>query len=102
MGQYTKLTDFTSKDTLPSGSTNKIIRGSEIDTEFSRIQTAVNSKADTADLDSAINNINTLNLWTIEEVSGVLYFKVNGVSKASLDASGNLVVVGDITAFGTI
>jgi hypothetical protein len=91
MGQYTKLTDFASKDTLPSGDTNKIIRGSEIDTEFSRIQTAVNSKAD-----------NNLNLWTIEEVSGVLYFKVNGVSKASLDASGNFVVVGDITAFGTI
>lgn len=40
--------------------------------------------------------------WTIEEGGGVLYFKVSGVNKASLDASGNLVVVGDITAFGTI
>ena len=34
--------------TLPSGDTNKIIRGSEFDTEFDALVTAVATKADTA------------------------------------------------------
>ena len=44
----------------------------------------------------------TLGDWTISETSGTLYFKHNGVNKMSLDSSGNLTVVGDITAFGTL
>jgi len=48
MSNYTKVTNFTAKDSLPSGNTGKVVRGSEIDTEFSNIQTAVNSKSDTA------------------------------------------------------
>jgi len=40
--------------------------------------------------------------WTITETGGVLYFATGGVDKMKLDASGNLTVVGDITAFGTI
>ncbi len=48
MSNYTKTTNFTAKDTLAPGDTNKIVRGSEIDIEFSNIQTAVNSKADSA------------------------------------------------------
>lgn len=48
MSNYTKATDFAAKDALESGNTNKIVRGSEIDNEFSAIQTAVNSKADLA------------------------------------------------------
>ena len=48
MSNYTKSTNFTAKDALPSGDSGKIIRGSEFDTEFTAIQTAVNSKADAA------------------------------------------------------
>ena len=44
----------------------------------------------------------TLGDWTISETAGTLYFKHNGVNKMSLDSSGNLTVVGDITAFGTL
>lgn len=40
--------------------------------------------------------------WTITESSGVLYFATSGVNKMKLDASGNLTVVGDVTAKGTI
>ncbi|MGB0141439.1 MAG: hypothetical protein ACPF8W_00040 [Luminiphilus sp.] len=40
--------------------------------------------------------------WTITETSGVLYFATGGTNKMKLDASGNLTVVGDITAYGTI
>lgn len=46
MANYTKATDFAAKDTLLTGNPNKVVRGSEINDEFSNIQTAVNSKAD--------------------------------------------------------
>jgi hypothetical protein len=48
MSNYSKTTNFGAKDTLPSGDTNKIIRGSEFDTEFDALVTAVATKADTA------------------------------------------------------
>ena len=40
--------------------------------------------------------------WTITEDGGVLKFATGGTNKMKLDASGNLTVVGDVTAFGTI
>ena len=46
MTQYVKSTSFTSKDTLPSGSPLKILKGTEIDVELDNIAIAVNSKAD--------------------------------------------------------
>lgn len=46
MSNYTKATNFTQKDGLSSGDPNKIIKGSEIDVEYSAIAAAVNSKAD--------------------------------------------------------
>ena len=48
MSNYTKTTNFTAKDTLPSGDTNKIIRGSEFDTEFDAIAVASATKANIA------------------------------------------------------
>ena len=46
MSNYTKTTDFAAKDSLLSGNALKIINGTEINTEFNGIQTAVNTKAD--------------------------------------------------------
>jgi len=48
MSNYTKLTDFAAKDTLSAGDTNKIVRGTEFETEFDNIATAIATKADTA------------------------------------------------------
>lgn len=48
MSNYTKATDFAAKDSLGSGNPAKIVRGTEINTEFAAIQVAVNSKSDTA------------------------------------------------------
>jgi len=48
MSNYTKTTNFGAKDTLPSGDTSKIIRGSEFDTEFDAIATASATKSDIA------------------------------------------------------
>lgn len=46
MTDYTKTTDFAAKDSLPSGDANKVIRGTEFDTEFNNIATASATKAD--------------------------------------------------------
>jgi len=48
MANYTKTTNFAVKDTLASGNPAKIIKGSEIDAEYTAIQTAVATKADSA------------------------------------------------------
>lgn len=48
MSNYTKSTDFAAKDSLPTGDPSKVIKGTEINTEFANIQVAVNSKSDTA------------------------------------------------------
>jgi len=48
MSNYTKLTDFASKDALSSGDANKIIKGTEFETEFDNIATAIATKADLA------------------------------------------------------
>jgi hypothetical protein len=45
MTAYTKATNFLAKDSLPDTDAGKIIKGSEFDTEFNNLQTAVNSKA---------------------------------------------------------
>jgi hypothetical protein len=48
MSNYTKATNFATKDTLPSGNSGKIVKGTELDDEFNAIASAVSSKADTA------------------------------------------------------
>jgi hypothetical protein len=47
MSNYTKLTDFASKDALPSGNAAKIVKGTEIDDEFEAIEQAIATKSDT-------------------------------------------------------
>ena len=48
MSNYVKATDFASKDALTTGDPLKIIKGTEINTEFNNIQTAIATKADLA------------------------------------------------------
>ncbi len=49
-------------------------------------------------------NATTVDLgdWTVTESGGILYFATSGTNKMKLDASGNLTVTGDVTAYGTI
>jgi hypothetical protein len=48
MSDYTKSTNFATKDALSSGNALKIVKGTEIDTEFNNIATAIATKADLA------------------------------------------------------
>ena len=45
---YTKVTNFTAKDSLTSGDPNKIVKGAEIDNEFTAISTAIATKSNSA------------------------------------------------------
>ena len=73
------------------------------------IPTASVTTANITTSDVTTANITTANIttvdfgdWTVTEASGVLSFATGGVKKMSLDASGNLTVVGNVTAYGTI
>ena len=46
MSDYSKSTNFTTKDTLPTGNSGKIVKGTELDIEFTAISSAIASKAD--------------------------------------------------------
>jgi len=48
MSNYTKTTNFATKDSLPSGNPAKIVKGTEIDPELNNIQIASATKANTA------------------------------------------------------
>lgn len=86
-----------------------------VDGVTSAIQTQIDAKAPIADPtftgtatmpDATITTaaITTVDFgdWTITEASGVLKFATGGVNKMSLDASGNLTVVGNVNTSGTI
>lgn len=46
MADYTKSVNFATKDSLPTGNPSKVVKGTELNTEFDNIATAVASKAD--------------------------------------------------------
>jgi hypothetical protein len=46
LSDYAKTTNFASKDNLTSGNPAKIVKGTEIDTEFNNIATAIATKQD--------------------------------------------------------
>lgn len=48
MSNYVKATNFATKDTLPTGDSNKIVKGTELDNEFNALAGAISSKADIA------------------------------------------------------
>jgi hypothetical protein len=81
-----------------------IISGDDFNTEFTSVQTAINSKADLNGNASETFQMSVADLgtWTVTETSGVLYFAVSGTNKMKLDASGNLSVTGEMIAAATL
>ena len=172
MSSYVKATNFATKDTLPQGDSNKIVKGTEIDNEFNAIAGAISSKADIAsptftgtpavptatagsnttqaantayvrgEITAATGALGTLSTqnanavavtggtingtviggttaaagtfttatattvalgsgWTVTVSGGKLTFLASGTARASIDSSGNLIVSGNVTAYGT-
>jgi len=48
MSNYTKTVNFAAKDALTTGDANKVVKGTEIDTEYNNIATAIATKFDTS------------------------------------------------------
>lgn len=71
MSNYTKTTNFAVKDGLSVGNPAKIIKGTEINTEFDNIASAVNSKPD-ANNGSHTGTTNVVNLNVTGTVTGTL------------------------------
>ena len=57
MSNYTKSTNFATKDSLSSGNPLKIVKGTEIDTEFNNIQIAIATKADTGGTTGTVTSV---------------------------------------------
>ena len=80
MSNYTKSTNFATKDALSSGNPLKIVKGTEIDTEFNNIQTAIATKAEAVNLSYT---------GTLTGGTGVINIGAGQIGK---DANGNLLV----------
>ena len=118
MSNYVKSTDFASKDSLASGNAAKIVKGTEIDTEFNNIATAVATKADlasptftgTPSLPSGTTGVtqsgsdNTTKLATtafVQSALSLLYPVGSIYTNASVSTNpGTLLGFGTWTAFG--
>ena len=73
MSNYSKSTNFTVKDSLPTGNPGKIVKGTEVDVEFDAISSAISSKTDSNN--SAMTGTATAVNLT---VSGTLTATVDG------------------------
>jgi len=73
MSNYSKATNFAIKDSLNTGNPSKIIKGTEVNTEFDSIASAVNSKAD-ANNGALTGTTTAVNLT----VSGTLTATIDG------------------------
>lgn len=91
MSNYTKSTNFAAKDSLIHGNPAKVVKGTELNTEFDAIATAIASKAD-----------GDFTVFGFVETAGVLYIQSSGTNVAKIDGSGNLTVLGNVLSNGTI
>jgi microcystin-dependent protein len=84
MGNYVKATNFTAKDGLPTGNSGKIVKGAELDTEYTAIASAIASKADinsqtftgTPAAPTASTGTNTTQIATTAFVNASILFAV--------------------------
>ena len=95
MTDYTKTTDFTSKDSLPSGDSGKIIRGAEFGTEFDNIETAVNSKSN-IDNPSFTGNITVTGTVDGRDIAA------DGTKLDTVETSADVTDTANVTAAGAV
>jgi hypothetical protein len=112
MADYNKATNFTAKDTLPTGNAGKIVKGAEIDTELNAVSNAIASKADinsptftgTPAAPTASAGTNTTQLATTAFVTAALaaVYPVGSIYINATSASNpsTLLGFGTWTAFG--
>jgi len=104
MSDYSKATNFTTKDTLPTGNSGKIVKGTELDTEFTAIASAVASKANISSPDllgtptspTATSGANTTQIANTAFVTGAITTLGLGTmstqAKTAVDITGGTIV----------
>ena len=97
MSNYTKTVNFAAKDSLASGDAAKIVKGTEIDTEFNNIATAVATKADSGVItDGTVTTAKIAD--TAVTTAKIADDAVTGAKLANdITIAGGLVVTGDLT-----
>ena len=103
MTDYTKTTDFAAKDSLPSGDSGKIIKGTEFETEFDNIATAIATKSNiasptftgtttipTVDINGGAIDAVTLGTNSAVTEAQVDNININGNTISSSDTNGNV------------
>jgi hypothetical protein len=110
MSNYTKATNFATKDTLPTGDSGKIVKGTEIDSEFNAIASAISSKADTASptftgtpaAPTAASGANTTQLATTAFVKAAVDTATGALGTMSTQNAGAVSITGGAISATTI
>ena len=97
MADYTKTTNFASKDSLPSGDSGKIIKGTEFNVEFDAIATAIATKAN---LIGPTTFTGTTTLATVDINGGAIDGTTIGASSAAAGTFTNLTASGTVNFNG--
>ena len=99
MSDYTLAVNWSGKDALADGDAAKVISGSDFNTEFTTVRTAVNSKADlngSSSEDFAINNGTVAGTFAVTGTT-----TLTGVPTAPTQSAGNNTTRIATTAFVT-
>ena len=82
---------------IANGTSGQVLQsnGSSVPTWVSSASINITGNAATA------NNITNSGGWNVTPSGTKLYFNYNGTNVASLDSSGNLVALANVTAYGT-
>jgi hypothetical protein len=111
MSDYNKSTNFTAKDTLPTGNSGKIVKGTEIDTELNAVANAIASKADinspnftgTPTASTPSSGTNTTQIATTAFVTGAFTTSLTAsatLTNKTLDLANNT-ITGTLAQFNT-
>ncbi len=91
MSNYTKQINWSGKDALPDSDPNKVISGNLFDTEFTAVQTAVNSKAELAGSSTQAFNATTAASTTNTTQVATTAFVTSAVGSITAGFINNLV-----------
>jgi hypothetical protein len=85
MADYSQVNDYSAKDVLATGDPAKLIKGADVDAEFSAISTAIASKFDSTDVASAA-----------EAAAGTSNTVVMTPARVTTWAQGNAGIIADV------